>query len=154
MAWLFELGVECGESYDAMKAIEDHFAGQIIFLSNGKAVPCRCYRRCNWISVLPVGVIMGAPEAIAELCTPRLASEIGSHLYDRLRTAPPFRFALVGWEASNCREYEELDEDIINRNFHGLVIAEEIWARFDRPPIFSPFRPGYVWRPYLGESFP
>lgn len=152
MAWIFELGVECGDSPEATQAMADHFAGQIISVSNGMAVPCRCDRRDRWISVMPVGVIMGGSEAIAALCRPRLASEIGLRLYDRLRTAPPFRFALAGWEASNCREYEELDEDIINLSFHGLVISDEIWARFGRPPIFMPFRPGYLWTPYLGEE--
>jgi hypothetical protein len=79
-------------------------------------------------------------------------SEMGHLLYERLRSAPEFRYALVGKETDEFRAFDELDQDVLGPAFAGLVLSEAIWDRLGRPAPFEPFRPGYVWRPYLGET--
>jgi hypothetical protein len=82
----------------------------------------------------------------------RRLSEIGHLLYERLRSATGYRYALAGIETSEFRYFSELDEDLAVLAFAGLVISDEIWQRIGRADVFTPFSPGYVWRPYQGEA--
>ncbi len=80
-------------------------------------------------------------------------TELGILLYQRLQTAPPFRYALVGVEVDEFRTYNELLSEAPAPNFPGLVLAEMVWQSLGALPLFSPFSPGYVWQPYEGETY-
>jgi hypothetical protein len=70
--------------------------------------------------------------------------------YDRLRSAPPYRFAVVGIEAgtpnvvtiSNIKVYLEENDDT-----EGMVLAEAVWKAVGSPDRFIPFSPRYRWCP-------
>ena len=70
-------------------------------------------------------------------------------LYERLRTAPRYRYALVGVEVDGFRYFDELDDDVVNHDYNGLVLAEEVWKHLGSPDVFVPFEPGYRWRPFV-----
>ena len=100
----------------------------------------------GWCVVMPDGVSMGgiqSPEDQEEL------DELAVLLLEHLRTAPSFRYALVGVEVDSFREYEEIDRDLVNLDFNGLVISTDIWRRLGQPPMFKPFDKGHVWRPFV-----
>ncbi len=46
-------------------------------------------------------------------------------LYERLRTAPPFRFAVVGVE---CHEFDPFDRAGALYPFDGLVVSEQLFG--------------------------
>ena len=70
-------------------------------------------------------------------------------LYERLRSAPPFRYAIIGVEVDNFRDFSELDSDMVNLDFSGLVISDAVWKHLGSPSIFIPFEIGYRWRPFV-----
>lgn len=74
---------------------------------------------------------------------------IARDLYASLRSAPSFRYALVGVEVDSFRTESELDDDLVSRGIDGLVISDAIWDRLGRPERFVRFRPGYYWREFV-----
>ena len=82
-----------------------------------------------------------------------LMTELGILLYQSLRFAPPFRYALVGVEVDEFRTYSELIEESSNLYIPGLVLANPINQKLGILPIFRPFIPNYVWQPYAGEVY-
>jgi len=81
-------------------------------------------------------------------------SELGAALYNRLKSAPPYRFALAGVEVDGAVDYEVIDQDMITQEcYNGMVISEELWMRLGSPAAFIPFSMGYFWRPYQGEKY-
>ena len=80
-------------------------------------------------------------------------TELGILLYQRLRSAPTFRYALVGVEVDEFRTYSELLEDSSSLAFLGLVLVQTVWEAIGSSPGFRPFSPGYVWKPYEGEVY-
>ena len=75
--------------------------------------------------------------------------EITPLLYEHLRTAPKFRFALVGVEVDDWQTYEELIEDIEDPiHVEGLVLSQTTWKELRYPDSFSKFTDQYVWIPY------
>jgi len=75
-------------------------------------------------------------------------NEIAVLLLDILRTAPPFRIAGVGVEVESFREFSELDQDLIDLDFNGVVISEAIWRNLGLPSVFVPFSEGFRWKPF------
>jgi hypothetical protein len=76
----------------------------------------------------------------------------GLLLYEKLRHAPPYRFAQVGVEAFDFRDLEDLAEIISSPALNGLVLSEPLWQMLGGPARFVPFAPGYRWIPYRGEQ--
>ena len=79
-------------------------------------------------------------------------TEIGIFMYQSLRFAPPFRYALVGMEVDEFRTYSELIEESA-LVFPGLVLAEAVWQATGSDSVFRLFSLGYVWKPYEGEVY-
>lgn len=79
------------------------------------------------------------------------ATEIGYAYFDLLKSAPDFRYALVGEEAGEWVD----GQDILSPEFdgylptHGMVVNNDLCPYFDYP--FVAFKEGYSWLPYLGE---
>jgi len=154
----FALQIECGEERLA-RAVAGHFDGLPIVLGDGLALrcesaPCKDVEGNWWVGAAPRGAsVTGIPgQDNPALVAKERLSEIGNLLYSHLRHAPTFRYALAGIETSEFRYFSELDDDLARLAFPGLVISCDIWRRLGRPAVFEEFRPGYVWRPYQGET--
>jgi len=151
VAWIFALWVQCRTGEEA-RALAAHFADRRWTLSDGTETACSAAivaTTCCWIApsnVSRAGVTDG--RVAAQL------TELGMLLYEQLRSAPPFLFALVGVEVDDVRTEAELEEMIRDRGHQGLVVSTEIWQRAGGPDRFQPFRPGHVWWPYGGEARP
>jgi hypothetical protein len=150
MAWLFSLSTECGTQKEAAEAVARHFSGFTAALADGSRFRCEGdvgqADGAWWAVVYPEGVSrggIGSPQDLREL------TEVGLVLYERLRSAPPFRFALVGVEVYAFRRFEELDDDLVNWDYSGVVLAEAVWQQLGSPSIYVPFAPGYRWRPFI-----
>jgi hypothetical protein len=156
MAWIFELSAECGDEQEVADGFRAHFENFRCVLSDGSQSFCSTSAHQDsdnnwWACVVPSGL---SRNGIRDELEARLMTEIGHLLCEHLRTAPPYRYALVGMESEDFRYFTEPDGDLAKLPFHGLVISHEIWEGLDQPAIFVPFEPSYVWRPYLGETFP
>jgi hypothetical protein len=158
MAMLFGLQIECGQE-SAARAMAAHFLGVALVLPDGLALRCEssAWRDVEgnwWVSAAPPGAsASGIPgRDVPELRKADRMTQIGFLLYDSLRAAPDFRYALAGVEASEFRYFSELNMDLVDLDFPGLVLCDAIWAQLNRAEVFQPFRPGYVWRPYQGET--
>lgn len=75
-------------------------------------------------------------------------TELAIALYERLRTAPQYRYALVGVEVDDFRSFSEIDDDLITLDFQGLVLSDLLWRHIGSPDIYVPFESGYRWRPF------
>jgi hypothetical protein len=80
-------------------------------------------------------------------------TELGILLYQRLQSAPLFRYALAGVEVDEFRTYSALSAELLDSSFPGLVLAEAIWRSLGASPLLRSFSPGYVWHPYEGEVY-
>lgn len=150
MAWAFTLCAECGTQKESAEAFLRHFKDFIVILSDGTRHKClypRVYEDGGWWACLyPDGV---STSGIQTPDDERQMAEISFAFYDRLKTAPQYRYAFAGVEVESFRCYDELDEDIVNLDFSGLVLADDVWKRLGSPSIFVPFALGYRWRPFV-----
>ena len=80
-------------------------------------------------------------------------TELGILLYQSLRFAPPFRYALVGVEVDEFRTYSELIEESSNLSIPGLVLAKPLEQELGILSVLRPFSSSYVWQPYAGEVY-
>lgn len=78
---------------------------------------------------------------------------LGILFYQHLRSAPEFRYALVGVEVDEFRTYSELLADFSELSVPGLVLAIEVGLEMDLSSGYCPFSPGYIWQPYAGEIY-
>lgn len=155
MTWAFSLSAECGAGRGDAEQFAQHFDGLSWVLSNGVQSQCNTtiFQDVEghwWCQVYPdnvSGTGIDAPD-IAYAMT-----ELGISLYQRLQSAPPFRYALVGMEVDEFRTYSELSTDLPEISFPGLVLAETVWRSLGASTAFRPFSPSYVWDPYEGEVY-
>jgi hypothetical protein len=155
MAWIFSLSAECGSDESNARKFAQHFEGISWLLSNDCL--CQCHTGTFqdieenwWCRVSPnnlseVGI--DNPESAY------LMTELGILLYQSLRFAPPFRYALVGVEVDEFRTYSEIIEDLSNLSIPGLVLAKTLQPELEILPLFRSFSPSYVWQPYAGEVY-
>jgi hypothetical protein len=150
MAWIFSLSAECGPDKAAAEAFARHFHGLIVTLADGARYPCGAGTfesgEAWWACVIPEGVTRSG---IGDEEDRRILTGIGVALYEKLREAPPYRYALVGVEVDSFRSFNELDDDVVKLDFSGLVLADAVWQHLGSPEIFVPFTPGYRWRPFI-----
>jgi hypothetical protein len=155
MTWAFSFSAECGSEQSAAEQFAQHFNGLFWTLSNGIQSRCQTeifqdFEEHWWCRV--------CPDNLSEIGinTPDIAysmTELGLFLYQRLRSAPTFRYALVGVEVDEFRTYSELSTEISETSFPGLVLTERVWQAYGASPLFQPFSSGYVWHPYEGEVY-
>lgn len=154
MAWIFSLSVECGAEKNMAEQVASHFADSAWILSNGRESSCRIdlFQDIEdnwWCRVCPSQVSeigVNAPEAAY------IMTELGILLYQRLRTAPAFRYGLVGIEVDEFRTYNELlaEATVV---IPGLVLASSIGKELGQISGFQIFSSGYIWQPYEGEVY-
>lgn len=150
MAWLFHLAAECGPDAAAAEMFARHFRGVSPTLIGGlnsvwHATLNRDGEGNWWCMITPGGVSRSGVHSTEDA---RQMAAHGSLLYEQLRTAPPFRYALVGIEAQEFRTFSELKQtDFGLFVFDGLVLSRDVWEQLNRPAGFIPFAAGYLWRP-------
>ncbi|MEM9486355.1 MAG: hypothetical protein AAGA83_21980 [Cyanobacteria bacterium P01_F01_bin.116] len=155
MAWIFSLSAECGLEQETAAQFSAHFDVVSWKLSNDHQIHCQTtlFQDIDdswWCRVVPDGLSeigIESPDAAY------LMTELGILLYQHLRSAPAYRFALVGIEVDEFRTHSELLEDAPDLKFPGLVLSDAIWQSIDQPSTFRPFSTGYVWQPYEGEVY-
>lgn len=155
MVWMFSLSAECGGQQPVAEQFFHHFEQVSWILSNSRQSQCRVgifqdpeenwWCRVSPSSLSEVGI--DTPESAY------LMTELGILLYQRLKSAPTFRYALVGVKVDEFRTYNELLEQSSTLAFPGLVLAQMTWQAMGSPSGFRPFSPGYVWKPYEGEVY-
>lgn len=155
MAWIFGLSAECGAERAIAEQFAHHFHNVSWILSNGSQIQCHAdifqdIEENWWCRICPNNISevgIDTPE------TAYLMTELGILLYQRLRSAPTFRYALVGVEVDEFRTYRELLEESPKPTFPGLVLAKTVWEAMGESTAFLPFSSGYVWKPYEGEVY-
>ena len=155
MAWTFSLSAECGTEQVAAEQFARHFDGLSWVISNG--IQSQCHTAVfqdiegNWWC-------QARPSGISEMGVDRSdvayqMTELGILLYQRLQSAPRFRYALVGVEVDEFRTFSELMSEATIHSFPGLVLDKKVGEIFGASASFRPFSPGYVWYPYEGEVY-
>ena len=159
MAWSFELAAEFGpDGTTAAEAFAHHFCGlRWTFedphwpVTDVSAGAQQAEAENWWAIACPSGIHRsGSPMDEDDA---RRMTAIGFRLYERLKSAPPYRFASVGAEVFDFRAAHELPPVLLQPGLHGLVLSEPLWNEFGKPSLYVPFVPGYFWRPYRGVTF-
>ena len=155
MAWIFSLSAECGADQVAAEQFAQHFDGLSWVLSNGHQSQCHTavfqdIEKNWWCQACPSGI---SDVGIDRFDIAYQMTELGISLYQRLQSAPPFRYALVGVEVDEFRTYSELISEATVLSLPGLVFAETVWRLLGASTLFRPFSTGYVWQPYEGEVY-
>jgi hypothetical protein len=149
MAWIFSLSAECGPKKEAADIVAAHFDGWVIARADASRFPCLTHTfqdgEAWWVMVCFNGI---STSGIRHDQDEQEMTELSVGLYERLRSAPPFRFALVGIEVDSFRSFNELDNNVVELDFSGLVVSEAVWEHLGSPGIFVPFAAGYRWRPF------
>lgn len=150
MALLFSLSAECGHDRHEAEAVARHFDEFAPIIDDGSRYQCSTgvpeLGRAWWAICCPEGV---SRTGIQSDDDQRVMDAIAIALYERLKTAPPFRYALVGIEIDGFRDYEELNDDVTELDFSGLVLSDAVWRHLGAARMFVPFAPGYRWRPFV-----
>lgn len=154
MAYFFALAVECGDEH-AARACAAHFAAPD-GIPTDVSVKRSAHDGAWWTVVVPRG------ESTSGVTSDEVAhslSTAGRALLERLRTASPFRFAVIGVEAYEAIAIDDIDaatgaDPSFRERFHGLVVCDEIATRLGPEAALEPFAPGYSWLPYQGERHP
>ncbi len=172
MAVHYYLAVACADQA-AATAMFDCFEGLPVSLTDGLTTSCWAKSLEDttaaiwWSLVFPRGASINGhgrdhkPEP--NLTSRAQRSKIGHLLYQRLQSAPAFRFARYGeevidpgYDGDHNIYYEAMrdprDPSILAEEWNGLVLNEEMWEMAQRPDQYKPFRPGYYWTPYTGET--
>ena len=157
MAWVFSLSAECGNLRESAEKFTDYFQGLTLKFADGLEIPCDANvfgggESSWWSLVNPRSIIAGGSDCVVEHCKTERASEAGFLLYEHLKNAPPFRYAIVGWEVDGFADAEELDTADLQA-LNGLVLSQEFCERLDCFSTLEPFAPKYYWRPYRGEKW-
>ncbi|NET58019.1 MAG: hypothetical protein F6K47_18255 [Symploca sp. SIO2E6] len=155
MAWIFSLSAECGVYESGANQFAQYFKGKSWLLSNEQKCLCNpeIFQDIEdnwWCRVSPSNL---SEVGIVSSESAYLMTELGILLYQSLRFAPPFRYALVGVEVDEFRTYGELIEDLFNLSMPGLVLSETFKKQIGEVSAFRPFSHGYIWQPYAGEIY-
>jgi hypothetical protein len=155
MAWIFSLSAECGSDRQSANEFAQHFADLSWILSNDRT--CHCHTDIFpdieenwWCRVLPSNL---SEVGIDSPASAYLMTELGILLYQALRFAPAFRYALVGVEIDEFRTYSELTAELSNLSIPGLVVSKAMTQGLNLPPAFRSFSVNYIWQPYAGEIY-
>jgi len=160
MASIFELWVECKDKESA-EHLAQHFMGLKHTLLSGRTI------KWNVQITLPpldnLGVIVSSEDLrrhdfIRSLQDTLESTEAGIRFYHHLQSAPDFRFAYVGWDATSISMEGLLERvDTWPNGEHNLdlacVVDDELYKKLGFPVFFQQFRDGYWWRAYDGESY-
>lgn len=158
MAFFYQLAVECGDEA-AATACADHFSSPDALPGN-TPVDLSVRQASNdgawWTVIVPSEE---SESGVYSDAVARSLSAAGRALLQRLRDAPPFRFAVIGVEAEQSLGLADFDDRLgdaatLAEGRHGLVVSDPLLAKLgDLADLFEPFAPGYHWIAYRGERY-
>jgi hypothetical protein len=164
MAYLYSLSTECGPSKSDADSFASYFDGLTFSLLTGTVSKCqnRTFQDSEgnwWVIVMPDNISLSGVNTEPDYFE---LTECGLRLYERIKTAPTFRYSLAGVEVDMFSTYSEILNSVCTspngqkffHNFPGLVLRQDVWQAAERPEGFWTFRPGFAWQPYQGEAFP
>jgi len=158
MGWFFQMSIECGNDERLARAVAAHFEGYSFMITEASSSTCATgiivdADRNRWVIISPSGLSTSGISTKDDAHEMTLA---GRHLYARLHSSPPFRYAIAGVESEGFRSFTELKqlESSLFSRLNGLVLSIGVWETLGQPAGFVEFRTDYLWRPYLGESLP
>jgi hypothetical protein len=159
MAINFGLWAECKDEAST-QLLARHFTGLERTLLNGRAIGCGVELLRPPVASLGLDVVLGGVSCwgVRTVQDVLEATEAGLHLYKHLKDAPAFRFARVGWQPASLTmddlpDYVEESANGERRLLVECVIDEELYRRLRSPIFCYPFRDGYWWTLYRGESY-
>lgn len=160
MAVIFELWAECDDETSLQK-LKEHFDRLKYTLLTGRTIEFRAWIENDYVRGLSVwsSGICGNGRGIESLKDALEATEAGFFLYHRLKTAPDFSFAHIGWDAENyagidLSDYVYTAKDGSNHwSGFDCVLNDELYKQLGSPSGFQQFREGYWYRKYWGESY-
>ena len=157
MAIIFEMWVECGTEADGAKIVA-HFDGLKTQLLTGRAV--------TWgaapLMPCPTAIVVASSDlsrsGVRTLQDALEATESGLRLYHHLQRGPSFRFARVAWEAESIpmAELGDYTKDYGPGDKHLLLecaMDEALYRDIGSPRNCYPFREGFRWTRYSGETY-
>ena len=146
MAWIFSLWIEAEKSSEK-KAIKEYFDERKIFV-NDKEYTISAYES-GMITVDGISRIGITSKSDVDEMT-----SIGNRLYELLRNAPKFRYAMTGTEVDGFADIDELTDDPeFYLKFKGIVIDENLYKAINGRRKMKTFSEGYLWTPYEGETW-
>ena len=154
MALIFEVEADC-VSEEAAKRFGRHFVGLSFSLPDGRLIrvtesDTRVFTdsdgnaRCCIVSI--AASFTGTQQVLE---TDDERRDYILFLYDHLRKAPPFRFAVAGLE---CHDFSLCDRVGRLSQIEGLVICDKVFVDAGSPAAFQPFAPGYFWIPFTKST--
>lgn len=154
MALIFSLFANCRDAAHAAR-FAAHFDRVQWRLSDGTDSTLEAAPYSSAIPFAPSGTVWVTPTKVSTygIRDDRDAvqmTELGERLYERLRTAPEFEWAIAGIEVDQFHS----DSDIVEMTrdgWNGLVVSDAFRQRADSPITLEPFRAGSWWHPYIGE---
>ena len=157
MAIYYFLSVECGPSENNSLKICQHFKNKSLVLTDGTEVIINCSNMKDeignwWVEVIPQGVNYGSPMGSDIRLVDYFTGEITQKLYDLLKIAPTFRYALAGYEIEFFLLFNELEEYLQDGCNEGMILSKELWEYFGKCDNYEPFSKGYVWYPFSIHS--
>jgi len=163
MAVYFDIAVGTSDKSSA-EAVAQHLAG-LDFLGAAPYVGQRAHHAAAdgwWVEAWVRGLSINAPgdpEARLAVHVPEARRRLEA-IYDRLRSGPPFRCAVVGGEVCDSLLDAEdgtfrqgellLDDDMLLEV--GSIVDGPLFDALGAPPGFVLFRSGMVWRPQLTRT--
>jgi len=159
MAIIFGLWAECQDEVST-QLLADHFIGLEHILLNGRTIKwdVELCRPPNYALGVEVGTGHLSRSGVRTVQDVLEATEAGLHLYKHLQSGPAFRFARVSWESA-CLTMSDLP-DYVEDSLEGerrlrveCVIDHELYQQLGEPKFCHPFRDGYWWTRYHGESY-
>ncbi len=153
MAVYYFLSVECGPSEDLSLNVCNYFTDKILKLTDGTKVSLQCsYGKDKignyWVEVIPEGVNYGSPSGSDYRLVDYFTGEITQQLYDLLKIAPHFRYALAGYEVEFFILFKELAKCLEDGCYEGMILSEELWKKFGKSDMYVPFCKGFMWYPF------
>ncbi|MFX0072039.1 MAG: tetratricopeptide repeat protein [Candidatus Hermodarchaeota archaeon] len=153
MAVYYFLVVECGPNEESSLIVYEYFKDKILTLSDGSKVPLMgssIQDETNnwWVNILPERVSYGSPMGSNYRLVDYFTGEITRELYSLLKNAPPFRYALAGFEIEFFILFKELEECVEDGCYEGLILSKQVWKDFGRNQLFKQFSKNYMWHPF------
>lgn len=166
VAVIFELVVNFGADEQAAEAAAalvrrvDHVEVRGVSLPLGDPFITRVQPPNTYIefSVHPRGLGYGGPGPISDLDPQSLTDEeitqVGRALYDLLQVFSGYRAAIVGWDPESLVDVQDLQTDWRNGDvpeYDGLVLANDLFEKWQLGPEWVAFSHGHRWLPYRGS---